>query len=363
MDSQQRRRSLAGIGGVTDAALVRIVQKIREDPHLVEDVGSRYQIMRALRSLEGQVCMTQELQLKAVNRQGRRLTYKLLHAAPNKILDFYIRECPGFAGMLWTLISVSPPTHQRPWHVVFYVDEITPGNPIRTDNKRKIVVFYFNFLELGPEILCREDAWLPITVVRSPMLRLIRGGLSAVLRALTNEFFQRDEGWSKAGIVLELEIHTLCFFVYARLLGDADALKLAWGNKGASGNIPCMVCKNCATVLSEIADFDESGYMIDITCHVFTKFDLATDAEVWEKHDMLTAARAAGITKGRLDEMEKDMGQKLVDGGILEDVPLREVVGPVTSNRYDSLHCLAANGTCHSEVTLLLKAMKAAVLP
>ena len=53
MDSQQRLRSLAGIGGVTDATLVRIVQKIREEPHLVDDVGSRYQIMRALRSLEG----------------------------------------------------------------------------------------------------------------------------------------------------------------------------------------------------------------------------------------------------------------------------------------------------------------------
>ena len=61
MDSQQRRRSLEGIGGVTDAALVRIVQKIREDPHLVEDVGSRYQIMRAWRSLEDQVYMKREL--------------------------------------------------------------------------------------------------------------------------------------------------------------------------------------------------------------------------------------------------------------------------------------------------------------
>lgn len=45
-----------------------------------------------------------------------------------------------------------------PIHIICYADEVTPGNAVAHKNRRKSWLVYYSFLELGPDILCHEDA-------------------------------------------------------------------------------------------------------------------------------------------------------------------------------------------------------------
>ena len=69
------------------------------------------------------------------------------------------------------------------------MDEVTPGNVIRPDNRRKHHCIFGSFLQFD-EYLCQADAWLPLGVLRSGVARLrIRGGISAALKFLLHSIF------------------------------------------------------------------------------------------------------------------------------------------------------------------------------
>jgi hypothetical protein len=60
---------------------------------------------------------------------------------------------------------MKPATADEPWQLIIYTDEVTPGNPLATNNKRKFHAVYWSFLELGMNALCREEAWFCIKEV------------------------------------------------------------------------------------------------------------------------------------------------------------------------------------------------------
>ena len=54
----------------------------------------------------------------------------------------------------------------HPLNVIFYADEVCPGNPLATRLDRKAWLFYVSFLEFGPA-LANTSAWLVVGVQRS----------------------------------------------------------------------------------------------------------------------------------------------------------------------------------------------------
>ena len=64
-----------------------------------------------------------------------------------------------------------------------YIDDITPGNPLRPDNKRKITAVYASCIELG-NFLRLEEAWLALGVIRTNVVKEVKGGLSNAIRQL-----------------------------------------------------------------------------------------------------------------------------------------------------------------------------------
>ena len=97
--------------------------------------------------------------------------------------------CCSFALLMNTCLARTPCTPETPWSLVFYSDEVTPGDALVHDNRRKLQVVYFSFLEFGPSVLAREDSWFTIAAKRSSEVCKISGGMSAVFAAALLLFF------------------------------------------------------------------------------------------------------------------------------------------------------------------------------
>ena len=52
------------------------------------------------------------------------------------------------------------------WSMIFYHDEVTPGNIAAPQNLRKFVGFYFSFREFGNELLHHGCMWMRFGVLR-----------------------------------------------------------------------------------------------------------------------------------------------------------------------------------------------------
>ena len=71
-----------------------------------------------------------------------------------------------------------PPSPEQPWRLIYYADEVVLGNPLSNENRRKVWVVYFSFLEFGAIILPQERAWLTAFVQRSQELSNASAGIS-----------------------------------------------------------------------------------------------------------------------------------------------------------------------------------------
>jgi len=191
----------------------------------------------------------------------------------------------GLGEILAAALRTTPSSVAEPWRLVLYQDEITPGNPLRPDNKRKISAFYASFCELG-QALCCEDSWFFLGAIRSSVAKTVQGGMSGVVRFLLRAMFlgprslklsPHDLGGDadKRGFAAALADGTIVFVKFHRLLCDEGAGKAVWSVKGASGLRPCMHCKNVVAVEEEAAgsltSFDDQGYLVDIACSDATR--------------------------------------------------------------------------------------------
>ena len=61
-------------------------------------------------------------------------------ALPHAWLPCCLRV-PAFRDMFMQALAKHPCSFQRPWSLVLYIDEITPGNVLRPDNTRKVTAF------------------------------------------------------------------------------------------------------------------------------------------------------------------------------------------------------------------------------
>ena len=105
-----------------------------------------------------------------------------------------------------------------------------------------------------------------------------------------------------------------------------------------------------------MADHADGEYVVDISCTEFARFDLASDATIWECVDRLTAMHGH-VGVGVFRELEKVMGISWNSANILNDRPLRAHVKPASSTMYDSMHVFLTNGLCNHEFYLFLQAV------
>ena len=277
---------------------------------------------------------------------------------PQDLLPHCICKCQGFGNIVRRVLEQNPPSVNRPWRLVLYLDEVTPGNLLRPDNRRKMVAWYASFLELG-NFLRLETAWLTIGIIRSTQAKLVAAGLSGVMRHLMRKTFLGPRSISNAGILVPLACPILLFAKFHRLIADEAACKAVWNVKGAAGIRPCMDCKNVVAIATEknpsLCEFDTSGYIVDIACFDQKRFDPQGDGDLARSHDALQAMVARGCTKVEIDKMEKASGINFDPDSLLADAELRPLISQC-SNVRDPMHVLLANGIMNWELYLFLAA-------
>ena len=332
--------------GVSQEALVEIVKRLRESPELAEAPVTRRRMQLALDRLWLDVGTTLALPVE----NGNEFVWAI--ADFPRQLKMYLESSPSLQEAYAQAWAKFPSTSQHPWELVIYDDEIVPGAILRLDNRRKLQGVYVAFRQLGPVYLCAQDVWITVAVLRSYEAKKVLGGWSGCMKALFRRWFEVDK--IHEGIVVRIRDTFVRIYVsIGSILADGDAQRAVFSVKGASGKVPCILCKN---VLSERTDSD---YLVHLSEADPAKFDLSTSAEIWEKCDKLVRLAPPATTKTSHESLQLAYGVSYNVHSLMFDVGLRRFVRPAEMLCYDPMHILLSNGAVEVETSALLTCLKA----
>ena len=72
-----------------------------------------------------------------------------------------------FGNLMLDALQRDTPSIVRPWGLIAYCDEITPGNPLKSDNLRQTQSVYYSFVNFGSAMLSKEDCWLTFATLKA----------------------------------------------------------------------------------------------------------------------------------------------------------------------------------------------------
>ena len=291
-----------------------------------------------------QTCQ-QVFPLKLTN--GEELQWQVQR--PAQLFKFFYDRSTGYRCLVDSCMGSSSSMN---WHIVFYCDEITPGNVIKPCNRRRAYCFYFAFREFGRHIR-DELAWLPICVLRDSIIDKLPGGLSHVLKLLVGTFFTGHVNFHE-GFLLGDRRFTA---ELSNILADEAALRSIWSCKGAAGMKPCFCCKNIISMHSTIHDYMDNTYFATVDHFVCADFDLNSDESIWTMVDSLALQHNA-VNKVTFDQLQMCMGLTFNPHGLLADASLRVHVKPISCHTWDFMHTYLQGGVAAVEAHLFLEAMK-----
>ena len=275
-ERNSKLRRLSALG-VPHLQLTELVARLQSDGFLKDDAPISRKVQR--RSVD---VLWQEIgQAESLALIDGEFTWQCVSFA--KVLQLMVKESSGLRGSLRTLWEQKPCTSDMPYHLVIYADEVVPGNVLRLDNKRKVFCVYVSIREVGPLYLKNEFMWLPIAVIRSAITKDVNGGISACMKVLFRRLFLLDK-LQEDGVLLNLEVpcsrYVSLYFALGNVVADGDAYRATWSAKGASGKLPCILCKN-------VKEPVQSDYLVHRSCPHVERFDSASSSDIWEKADKL----------------------------------------------------------------------------
>jgi hypothetical protein len=249
-----------------------------------------------------------------------------------------------------------PPSVEKPWRLVLYADEVVPGNQLSHDNRRKVWVVYYSFLEFGSAALAREEAWFCLTTKRSSEVAKISGGMGQIYGKLVKLFHGGVHDIATAGVVFNRGggITMRVFGKLAMFLQDGGAHKVTWHCKGDAGTKMCMLCRNLYSTKSEIVDEDGSNLL---TCSLIheSELDFATDEDIRGSVRRL-AAKHASEPPAVFAKWSQAIGFRHEPHSMLLDPALDSLVFPAQQFVHDWMHCVFVHGCFNTIAYLALEA-------
>ena len=340
--------------GVSDATLSKILVAVKKNPAILESVLPSSVRSDISSGLSEQLCRA-SMVVKLPLIGGATFDWDVL--SPQKALILTMDTNKQYRRLmidsLQKYAQSSPSRAGSPiWNIIIYHDEITPGNVLRPDNKRKVTACYFSFREFQ-EHLTNENAWICFAVLRHTVIQTVTGGMAHVAWQLMKMFVDCERCFFSVGVILSLGRPLILRATISNILGDESALKQTFGIKGASGLKPCMLCKNICMRGSSLAEHDQTGYLQEISCSDCSKFDLASNEDVWTCADYLLAQQRQ-LRKVQMEDLQTAAGMNAIQNGLLADIQLRAHVRPISIFTYDAMHCLYSHGTASVELSHFL---------
>lgn len=227
---RQRLLHLASIGKVADTALCRIANSLREEP-LDCDV-TRKKMYNTYLDEYSEVEATIQLPLA----KGGSFNWSL--ASPALELQYFCKRVPAFRALVATALA----SHGPKLGMVLYVDEATPGNVLRPQNKRKMWDIFWSIKEFGPHRLCMEEVWMPLAVLRTEIVKKVAGGFGNCMRLMLRHCFVKDCGGdelSTRGVAVALNDRTaLVLIIFCQCIADLAGIQYFWNPKGSVWDSP-----------------------------------------------------------------------------------------------------------------------------
>lgn len=224
------------------------------------------------------------------------------------LLNYFVDGSEYFKHILQEAVDAHGPVLT----LITYSDEMTPGDAFSPDNQRKSWCIYVGILEFGAGVLCHEEAWLPLAICRSSKVAKVKGGLPCLFRQLLRSWFV-DLKLSD-GVLLNLRGPTVVSFHETMFIKDLDGYRAGYGWRGSSSLRPCFKCRNC--MMKGHHSVSPTSWQVDITETRDAKFDLATDADLFEIVDLIEAARTDPAIRVRdCEDLEKAHGFNHIENG------------------------------------------------
>lgn len=266
---------------------------------------------------------------------------------PDKWLQTLARISSSFAAFMHSIMVRTGGALR----LVVYHDEVTPGNVIRPDNRRKSTLMYHSYLDFEKHRLKDEKLWFPAAVVRHGTIENMVGGVSAMTRrymCVLKPLLQEPSTVALEclpGCAVPLRLEPTAFIF------DERALKETVDSKGSSGNKPCSKCINVVSKRLHAEGCDD--FFVTLDESDASKFCPMTDAHVHETLQHLAESKPV-LPNAQFEDLETRMGFNFNPEGLLLDADLRKWVKP-SQFWYDSAHCLYSKGAVSWEIASFLE--------
>lgn len=266
-------------------------------------------------------------------------THTMEYVNPFALLHHMCNWKPGFGDMLRDARR-----HHGKLSLVFYQDEIKPGNILRPDAGRSLVCFYWTIAQLPSWFRARQNGWFHFAMFPLALVERVDGGHSFLFTFMVKTFFGKANcKWSfdTSGICCKTTTENfLLFATLSCLLADEKALVQLWCTKGASSYKPCHLCKN---VMGRNAAPPGHSYLVPYTCADAALFDLHS-AESFQNMACMLKIAASEEHPKRFDKLEKAYGLVFHPLGLPWCQEIQNICNPITNNCWDWMHILMASG-------------------
>lgn len=233
--------------------------------------------------------------------------------------------------------------------IALYTDEITPGNPMRADNRMKVQAIYWSILQFLYPVLANDDAWFAGFTGRSVDVVEVDCQLSAVVSQFLKLFFDKCGHNGRNGIQLPINgpgDKTLVFFDLQCIIEDERAHKAVFMNKGATGCKSCFLCSNVCKPGCRFLP-DAQGIMVSYNLMQRNSFRPLTIELLRAMMKRLAAVHASG-DNAQLEDLEIKYGIIYGEQGMLAEHV--EDFDFIATFMWDWFHCLLQDGVCSNEV-------------
>ena len=186
--------------------------------------------------------------LTLMDRRGKEMVLPI--QAPLASLHYTLEHSALVAGYARAAIDVRPPTQQHPWKLILYFDELTIGQALRADNKRKIENIYWSINEFGPKALSDEKAWFESGHLRTAIVTKVDGQMTQVVMRVLKMFFNPNGFDARNGVVMPLPDGStfMLFLTLGMILADYKAIVEVLMSVGAGGNLCCYQCSKVTSL-------------------------------------------------------------------------------------------------------------------
>ena len=331
---------------VSQSGLAHVLQAVKEADSLPRgtsrwSVKRKREIAADIQTPYGPILKSWELE--AVKHHAIKVDF----FSPAAMVWYGATQCQAMASFVERRLQERPGSVAAPWGLIFYSDEITPGNQLKPNNSRKMQAVYYSFLEFGSDALCKDHAWFLLCALKSQTVAKLRDGMSQLCRKAIESFFAQDGNLAHG---IQIGQHFLCAKM-KMVVSDEAALKAMFQHKGASGKLPCVLCRN--VVLRRYAPDDMAAPLVLRTC---------TDESRFLQHDLPSLlnlvrhleARSTVLNKGQMSELETALGFNRAPLGVLSSEAVLDHMGPTKALLYDWMHCYVVGGLFQLEVNLLM---------